>query len=82
MVDRDPAQSGVSVDVVAELAGAGFVDAVEIGRGGVGGGFRCVEMGVGRGGGGKGPNALSGPGRGRVGSGEEGMAAVSGRPPH
>ncbi|WP_062986145.1 protein kinase domain-containing protein [Nocardia anaemiae] len=50
MVEGDPfrTQRDVGIDVVAELGHAGFEDAEEIGRGGFGMVFRCVQHAIGR----------------------------------
>lgn len=48
VVDVDPTLRKAVVDVAAELAGLGFADAVEIGRGGFGVVYRCRQVGLGR----------------------------------
>ncbi|SOJ56053.1 Serine/threonine-protein kinase PknK [Mycobacterium simulans] len=77
MVERDPAPA---VDVVAELAGAGFVDAVEIGRGGFGVVYRCAQVGLGRMVAVKVLIALSDQDRARFASEQQAMARLTGHP--
>lgn len=48
MVALDPTQSTPTAAVVAELAASGFADATEIGRGGSGVVYRCLQAGLGR----------------------------------
>lgn len=48
MLDLDPTQPFGAVDLVTELGGSGFADAVEIGRGGFGVVFRCLQLELGR----------------------------------
>ncbi|MBY8861302.1 protein kinase [Nocardia sp. CA2R105] len=50
MVESDPFQTqrDVGIDVITELAAAGFEDAEEIGRGGFGQVYRCTQLGMDR----------------------------------
>ncbi|GAB7145087.1 hypothetical protein AWC22_07090 [Mycobacterium riyadhense] len=77
MVDRDRAPA---VDVVAELATAGFVDAIEIGRGGFGVVYRCAQAGLGRVVAVKVLTALSDEDRARFAAEQQAMARLTGHP--
>ena len=78
--DLDPTPPGVAVDVVAELAGVGFVDALEIGRGGFGVVYRCLQEGLGRVVAVKVLTALAEEDRARFAREQQAMARLTGHP--
>ncbi|ETW22359.1 protein kinase domain-containing protein [Mycobacterium gastri] len=80
MLDLDPTQPRVAVDWVTELGGAGFVDAAEIGRGGFGVVFRCLQVGLDRPVAVKVLTGLSDEARTRFSREQQAMARLTGHP--
>nr|WP_232070684.1 protein kinase [Mycobacterium lacus] len=80
MADLDTTLQGAALDVAAELAGVGFVDPVEIGRGGFGVVYRCAQVGLGRLVAIKVLTALSDEDRARFAREQQAMARLTGHP--
>ncbi len=80
VVDLDPTLRGAAMDVASELAAVGFVDAVEIGRGGFGVVYRCSQVGLGRVVAVKVLTALADEDRARFSREQQAMARLTGHP--